>query len=585
MLNNSIIGSVIEDFLDSDVDSIFKVDVVPYRKAASTEFMRILPRYGHTRDFASIFASKDEAIDYIQGLVIASIILLSVFLFWGILLLIFKCIGAKRVGFLAGSAFVRPEDPSVNYHRPFICRVVFLVSCLLFVLFSVLFNTEGVAHVYNSVDTAYDSTLNIAGFAAEATNVAIDLAKYGESSTALAKEINSFLEDEAGTKCLLDTGGFPFENGENIIEKVARTLSDMGDFLPSDYDGLTESLESVHKQLDDLSTEVNKPSLGKPYFLIFTIFYIIMPAILLVAVMAAWFEVDAQRLRCIISWLVLPIFCIQILLASILGGVFIMGAGANADFCSGGQDLTPNSSVMQILRNLGVNPESKKFQIFSFYVDQCQSKNNPFQSIKEYFSQLAKSQLEFQDLFEALNNVGATPSSGNEFTRKLVEDGLPCEVYADQMYGTTEALISNVDSLIALLVDIFDLLKCETIVPLYTKPTFEAACQQSVAGLTWIFVGFVVMASMGLIMVMLRSSWQIDVSDSDVFDEDEKENDDEYSSTNQQVAVYLSDETAEELKDNEDQHSSTRSDLDNNSTSSSKSPRGDFFRENVMSFS
>mmetsp|Transcript_6483 Transcript_6483/g.5320 ORF Transcript_6483/g.5320 Transcript_6483/m.5320 type:complete len:85 (+) Transcript_6483:18-272(+) len=84
---------------------------------------------------------------------------------------------------------------------------------------------------------------------------------------------------------------------------------------------------------------------------------------------------------------------------------------------------------------------------------------------------------------------------------------------------------------------------------------------------------------------MLRSSWQIDVSDSDVFDEDEKENDDEYSSTNQQVAVYLSDETAEELKDNEDQHSSTRSDLDNNSTSSSKSPRGEFFRENVMSFS
>lgn len=71
---------------------------------------------------------------------------------------------------------------------------------------------------------------------------------------------------------------------------------------------------------------------------------------------------------------------------------------------------------------------------------------------------------------------------------------------------------------------------------------------------------------------MLRSSWQLDVCDSDVFDEDEKEGV-EYSGANQDVAVYLSDETAEELRDNGDQHSSTRSDLGNNSSSSSKSLR------------
>lgn len=121
--------------------------------------MRGLPRFGHTSNFAALFSSRDDAIDYIQGLVLASIIFLSCFLFWGILILIFKCLGARRVGFLSGTAFVRPEDPSINYRRPFICRMIFLVSFLLFVVFSVLFNSEGVANVYGTVDTVQESAI------------------------------------------------------------------------------------------------------------------------------------------------------------------------------------------------------------------------------------------------------------------------------------------------------------------------------------------------------------------------------------------------------------------------------------------
>merc|ERR1719473_540343 len=115
--------------------------------------------------------------------------------------------------------------------------------------------------------------------------------------------------------------------------------------------------------------------------------------------MAAWYEVDARRLRCILSWLVLPMFCIQVFLASILGGIFIIGSAANADFCSGGQKQTPNDTVTQILQNLGVNPESTPFQIFEFYIDQCQS-DNPFRFVEEYFLQLEISELQFQNFVE-----------------------------------------------------------------------------------------------------------------------------------------------------------------------------------------
>jgi len=333
------------------------------------------------------------------------------------------------------------------------------------------------------------------------TDVLIDLARVGESAIRTGEEMNSLLEDDAGTKCLLDTGGFAGGEGLSVIENAARALSYLGNFLPPDYDGLIETSEFLHKRIEILSAEVTKPKLGKPYFLIFTIFYIIIPAVLLVGVMSAWYEVDARRLRCILSWLVLPIFCIQVFFASILGVIFIIGSVANADFCSGGKEQTPNDTVTQILRNLGVNPESTQFQIFKFYIYQCQSEH-PFRSVEEYFSQLGSSELQFQKLVDALSSVDASlPGSGQNSTRLLAEINVPCKAYAEQIYRITDTVIYDVKSLLDIVVEIFDILKCDSVVPLYTTPTYEGACKQSVSGLTWIFAGFVVMASMGLIMV------------------------------------------------------------------------------------
>lgn len=52
------------------------------------------------------------------------------------------------------------------------------------------------------------------------------------------------------------------------------------------------------------------------------------------------------------------------------------------------------------------------------------------------------------------------------------------------------------------------LLRCENILPLYTDTFYDGTCTYSIKGVTWAFAAFMVVGCMGLIMIMLRSSWQ-----------------------------------------------------------------------------
>lgn len=117
--------------------------------------MRDMPRFGHSNSFASLFDSgSDGQTDYILGLLFAAVFILVLFVVWGILLLIFKCLGQKRVGFLSGSAFASTKDSK----KPIIIRSVFLLSTLLILIFSGLSVTRGLNNIYNTVDTLIDSS-------------------------------------------------------------------------------------------------------------------------------------------------------------------------------------------------------------------------------------------------------------------------------------------------------------------------------------------------------------------------------------------------------------------------------------------
>ena len=158
-------------------------------QTAATRVMHDMPRFGHSRDFANLFASNEEQKDYIAGLLFAGIFLISIFLTFSVILLILKCFGPKRVGYLAGAPFVElppaseqdldavvdEEKPKGKWklcHKSKCCtcspnvkRAIFCICTVILVIFSVLFVTNGLTNLRNTIVTVIDSssvsTLNI----------------------------------------------------------------------------------------------------------------------------------------------------------------------------------------------------------------------------------------------------------------------------------------------------------------------------------------------------------------------------------------------------------------------------------------
>eukprot|EP00978_Attheya_sp_CCMP212_P006057 scaffold13640_cov65-Attheya_sp.AAC.3 len=152
-----------------------------YRELPTTRSMRAMPRFGHSDSFSSLFDSgSDGQTDYILGLLFAAVFILVLFVLWGILLLIFKCLGQKRVGFLSGSAFASPKDSK----KPIIIRSAFLISAFLILVFSGLSVTRGLNNLYNTVDTLIDSSREINKLMDDANVVSSSLASAGSTTRA-----------------------------------------------------------------------------------------------------------------------------------------------------------------------------------------------------------------------------------------------------------------------------------------------------------------------------------------------------------------------------------------------------------------
>lgn len=108
-----------------------------------------VPRFGHSSSFASLY-SPDPAVvyDYIIGILVVSLFILSIYACWGLILLIVKlCCGPKRVGFVSGAPF-QATLPN-GQTNPWILRgrILFGLSTLLFAVFSLTFVTLGVGNM------------------------------------------------------------------------------------------------------------------------------------------------------------------------------------------------------------------------------------------------------------------------------------------------------------------------------------------------------------------------------------------------------------------------------------------------------
>lgn len=285
--------------------------------------MRAAPRFGHPNDFSDVFSkNSDEQSDYLLGLVFAGAFILACFVAWTVVLLILKCLGKDRVGFLSGDAFTTPGP------RPFYIRIVFVTSCICFIIFTILCVTQGFTNIYSAVSVVGDSNQEVQSILQSAKGIALSLQSLGNSSAAIRDE----LSDNLGNFCPAepDIESLTGVNLDAYATQAIDTLNQLGDFIENDVSKIRDSISKALDASQSVENTVNAIEANDWQSLILLIPYLLLASLMLVAVMLAWYGKSGFIFTTAMSYAVLPLFIAATVAAYSCSAFTAFSAIANA---------------------------------------------------------------------------------------------------------------------------------------------------------------------------------------------------------------------------------------------------------------
>jgi hypothetical protein len=195
------------------------------------------------------------------------------------------------------------------------------------------------------------------------------------------------------------------------------------------------------------------------------------------------------------------------------------------DFCSGGEENTPDASVFDILEERGNTEVDIVYKAVRYYVrvshigeqsplgcvqrltplinvclvlKQCVTED-PWAFIREYDSQIEAASIQISKFLDSFNAVTTAQLS----------------LLCGKDFGPIEALLQDTSDLLATLDEgakaTMQLLSCERITPIYLNTVYDGTCTYSVRGLTWTWSAFLVVAFAGMLMLTFRSVlWNVE---------------------------------------------------------------------------
>jgi hypothetical protein len=494
-----------------------------------------LVRFGHSNNFTSLFQGDEDREDYILGLIFVGCLIMSLFLAWAVLLIVLKCsFREHNVGFLSGSAYradppeeqnkeilqepggdiVReaPVDGVVNESkrkwpdRPMRGRIVFLLSGVIYIIFSALLVTKGITNLQSSVNTLNVSAQQIRLISAEAA----DIIQEGLTDLeGLAGAIRTQISDQFAGQAFCPADP-TLENSvlgldvSGQADEALLLLDRLDNFTSDDLASLKDGVLSVSSRSMDVIDYTEDIDLNDWESLLILIPYIVVPSVLLSACVMAFFDVEYHPLLLhAIHWFFMPLFIIMNVVAFLTAGLMIIGAGANADFClPGGQpDASPDQTILQILELEGYGPESKVFAIFQYYIQKCiEGIEDPFLFLRQYMA----------DVVEIDGGLGQlkTVIDGDGVLEEL-------SLYCNREFAPLDALVTQMLGILAILREAgertLDLASCDRIVPIYTNTFYTGSCDYSLKAMMWIFACALIIGTSGMLMVTFRAAYKLTV--------------------------------------------------------------------------
>ena len=309
----------------------------------------------------------------------------------------------------------------------------------------------------------------------------------------LVSNLGNFCPNEPN---IAQTTGFDFDA---LAQDAINLLQQLGDFIDTDVANVQDGIDTTHQTTADIEEAVNDIDVHDWQSLLIIIPFVLLPAFMLVGVLMAWFDASIGVVQCLLSWLVLPLFILVTLVGIVACSSTAYLAVANADLCSGGPENTPDGTVMEVLRVQNLNQTGIVFEAVEYYVSQCTTAD-PWMFVRDYQTQVVDAEQTVRELNTAFEQV--TVPRLNLLCGK---DFGPLQTLLQTMDGNLNVLNQSATSALRIL-------SCERILPIYTSSVYGATCDYSITGVTWTFASLLVLATMGTIMITLRSAY-LDVED------------------------------------------------------------------------
>jgi len=501
----------------------------PYTAPNSISATHNQPRYGHTNDFETLIDGGEDATrDYITGIIIGALIILSVAVVWFLAIVILKCMGEKKVGFLAGRlirhtattgssskgegvevVMPSPSNPEdgidegvpVNHaidteteqkftRSVHLIRAIFILSAIVVIISGGVFYGKGVVSFKNSIDEVRLG-IDLVQTAARKT---IDL-------TENVIQAEGDIEEE-----LVPTAQVEQENNGEICglnSEVSAQVRTVYVELTKNVDLLKEmvegSLASFSHDLKNLITLTEKVDSGLDqadifFYILITISVVLIGLIvaMLVGVFFAWKGVSNCVTKAMQYAIIWPLFIFFLVLSWLFATLFLIASLAGSDFC-----VNPDKNTQAILGQDEDEFQGIFFGFVIFYVSGCTIQPAGEEEIIALASQ-ARVVLEYaHDLTELLGEV---PIAGIVALCGLtIQQATAVKKFVNFSHDVTHLLNRAI-------VGLREVLACETFNPIYTTFVHKALCIEGVSGLKSIFTTTLIISIFSMIMIMFRAA-------------------------------------------------------------------------------
>ena len=312
---------------------------------------------------------------------------LTFFLVWGILILNFKCLGSKKVGkLLAG-------DGQRTKNRVSTASVAFFICALLVIVFAFLLVEKGLSEMQNSI-TAVGYNDEIATHQNEFLTLSEDLKSMVNRAMSNFNELNRIFGHSMCPPNIDPT----IQNGMiQIIDGILEVLKNANHVEDSKLTVLDDLIGMLNKTTAEMNGSLQQIQLSDFHVLGLLIPLLLLPLYFVGSILLRWTRYDIGNLQkahyFFLWWIVLPLFVVTILFTIAAASSVTVGAIANADFCSGGPNKTPEVNVHALLDTNEATRSGLPNDIASFYVDQCTSNDTPFGFLEDYAHVLVRAYL------------------------------------------------------------------------------------------------------------------------------------------------------------------------------------------------